>query len=89
MINRLGFTLIEIMIVVSIISLLAAIAVPVYLNYVARSQVASVLAELNGARAPYELAVSGNLANNTFTIENMGLSSTGSQHCIYILFMSL
>ena len=89
MINRLGFTLIEIMIVVSIISLLAAIAVPVYLNYVARSQVASVLAELNGARAPYELVVSGNLANNTFTIENMGLPSTGSQHCIYILFMSL
>ena len=87
--NSLGFTLIEIMIVVVIISVIAAIAVPVYLNYVARSQVASVLAELNGARASYELVVSGDLANNTFTIENMGLSSTGSQHCIYILFMSL
>lgn len=84
--NSLGFTLIEIMIVVVIISVIAAIAVPVYLNYVARSQVASVLTELNGARAPYELAVSGNLANNTFTIENMGLSSTGSQHCIYIVY---
>lgn len=44
------------------------------------------MTELNGARAPYELAVSGNLANNTFTIENMGLPSAGSQHCTYIVY---
>lgn len=84
--NSLGFTLIELMIVIAIISVIAAIAVPVYLNYVARSQVASVLVELNGARAQYELAVSGNIANNAFTIENMGLSSAGSQRCTYIIY---
>ena len=84
--NGLGFTLIELMIVIAIISVIAAIVTPVYLNYVARSQVASVLVELNGARAQYELAISDNIANNAFTAENMGLSSAGSQRCTYIIY---
>ena len=83
--NSLGFTLIELMIVIAIIGVIAAIAVPAYLNYVARSQVTSVLVELNGARAQYELAVSDNI-NSAFTIENMGLSSAGSQRCTYIVY---
>ena len=83
--NGLGFTLIELMIVIAIIGVIAAIAVPAYLNYVARSQVTSVLVELNGARAQYELAVSDNI-NSAFTIENMGLSSAGSQRCTYIVY---
>jgi len=49
-----GFTLIELMIVVAIIGILAAIAIPQYQNYVAKSQVSRVMAETGSLRTVIE-----------------------------------
>ncbi|SDR78230.1 type IV pilus assembly protein PilA [Halopseudomonas xinjiangensis] len=55
-----GFTLIELMIVVAIIGILAAIALPAYQDYTVRARVSEALVLGSGAKA----TVGENIANN-------------------------
>lgn len=50
--NQQGFTLIELMIVVAIIGILAAVAIPAYKDYIARSQATEGAVLLSGLKAP-------------------------------------
>ena len=52
-----GFTLIELMIVVAIIGILAAIAIPQYQNYVTKAQVTRVVGELGSLRTLVDLCL--------------------------------
>jgi len=47
-----GFTLIELMIVVAIIGILAAVAIPAYGDYTARAQAAEAFTLLDGVKTP-------------------------------------
>lgn len=74
-----GFTLIELMIVIAILGILAALAIPAYQDYLAKSRVTAAFHEISEGLASYEINVNHNyrLIN---TAEDISLQSS-TQFC--------
>ena len=67
-----GFTLIELMIVVAIIGILAAVAIPAYQDYITRAK----LAKVAGAVDPIKIAIADYAQNNGLTTVPAASSAT-------------
>ncbi|GAB3363172.1 pilin [Lysobacter rhizosphaerae] len=93
-----GFTLIELMIVVAIIAILAAIAIPQYNDYTARSQLAEAVTLAGGLKTPVAEAFANDAtAANSCVIPGgtvttgkyvSGITANGADPCAIVATMA-
>jgi type IV pilus assembly protein PilA len=83
-----GFTLIELMIVIAIIGILAAIAIPAYQDYTIRAQVSEGMSLASGVRTAVSEAYQ---TNGAFPSDNTaaGIASSGSISGNYVSGVSV
>ena len=75
------------MIVVAIIGILAAIALPAYQDYTIKSQSTSALAEISPARIQFEIAINDGITPSLVLTEAgfIGVTATSGQYCTFAI----